>query len=789
MKKLITAFVIFVVCFTVNSAVYAQYFTLEQLNAFLTDERERWDVKGDGKIGLEEAIRALQVAAGMQADVIRPSSPDTDTGTINVLGRGNETYYIHDSTGSGDPLYSAGLNDEIELFPGTYTVTLNNSTQTVTVEAGESELLEAGNVCVAGISAGKFYVHDSMGNELDSAFAGNEINLLPGDYSIRVNDTEQSASVQAGEKTTVTTGTITVSSRFLTGNSRYYVYDPDGNKLSDTHTNKEIKFLPGTYTVSLHGTVQTAEVRAGEKTTLASGTVTVSSSFLTGNSTYYVYDPDGNKLSDTHTNKEIELFPGTYTVSLHDTVQTAEVRAGEKTTLEAGTVTVSSSLPDGNTTYYVYDPDGNRLHYTSTNKEIELFPGTYMLYLHDTERTAEVRAGEKTTLAAGTVTVSSLLLTENSTYYVYDTDGNRLHYTSTNKEIELFPGTYTLYLHDTGRTAEVRAGEKTTLAAGTVTVSSLLLTENSTYYVYDPDGNKLHYTSTNKEIELFPGTYTLSLHDTTQTTVVRAGEKTTLPAGTVTVSSSFLTGNSTYHVYDPDGKKLSYASTNKEIELFPGTYTLSLHDTVRTAEVRAGEKTTLAAGTVTVSGTGSSTYYVYDSTGVRDSLESAKTNEEVELFPGAYTLRLNDTERTTNVQAGEKTTLAAGTVTVSGTGNTTYYVYDSTGVGDSLESAKTNEEVELFPGAYTVWLNNTEGTADVQAGKKAALAAGSVTISRSAGGYAYYYVHALDGNQLYSSYSSSRKNIEFFPGSYTVTVGDNSQTVVVQAGEDMLVNF
>jgi len=43
-------------------------YTLEQLNQAVADEREKWDIAGDGKVGIEEAINALKIITGVQPE-------------------------------------------------------------------------------------------------------------------------------------------------------------------------------------------------------------------------------------------------------------------------------------------------------------------------------------------------------------------------------------------------------------------------------------------------------------------------------------------------------------------------------------------------------------------------------------------------------------------------------------------------------------------------------------------------------------------------------------------------
>lgn len=127
-------FTIFTLLFAFSGIVYAQCFTQEQLDDAAAMERRKWDIKEDGKIGLEEAVRALRVVAGIQEDI---SHPDADMGVITVSGTGKDSYEVYDSTGTGEPLGSAKTNEDVPLPPGEYTVFLNKSVQTAVVQAGK----------------------------------------------------------------------------------------------------------------------------------------------------------------------------------------------------------------------------------------------------------------------------------------------------------------------------------------------------------------------------------------------------------------------------------------------------------------------------------------------------------------------------------------------------------------------------------------------------------------------------------------------------------------------------
>jgi len=130
----------------------------------------------------------------------------------------------------------------------------------------------------------------------------------------------------------------------------------------------------------------------------------------------------------------------------------------------------------------------------------------------------------------------------------------------------------------------------------------------------------------------------------------------------------------------------------------------------------AGQKTVVQAGSVVVSGTGQSKYSVFDAAGTK-SLKDAKTNGEIELLPGSYQVSLNEISQTVNVRAGQKTVVQAGSVVVSGTGQSKYSVFDAAGT-KSLKDAHTNGEIELLPGSYVVKVNDRTFNAQVRAGQR-----------------------------------------------------------------------
>ncbi len=161
---------------------------------------------------------------------------------------------------------------------------------------------------------------------------------------------------------------------------------------------------------------------------------------------------------------------------------------------------------------------------------------------------------------------------------------------------------------------------------------------------------ELSHNFTNKQIELFPGTYTVKLNNIVRTATVQEEQNTIVKSGTVSVSG---TGSTYYYVYDSDFNELSHKFTNKQIELFPGNYTVKLNKTFHAATVQEEQNTVVKSGTVSVSGTGSTYYYVYDSD--FNELAHNFTNKQIDLFPGNYTVKLSDAVQTANVHEEQHT--------------------------------------------------------------------------------------------------------------------------------------
>ncbi len=180
------------------------------------------------------------------------------------------------------------------------------------------------------------------------------------------------------------------------GKDLYDVFrSDDGSKVTTAGTNTAVELEAGSYLVGLGGARQLVTVRAGETTRLGAGTLVVAG---LGESLWAVFDATGAKKIDfTRTNKPVDLLEGSYLVELGGTRRPVVVRADEKTTVEAASLTVAGS---SGSLYGVFDPTGTTKYaFTSVGRTVELLPGFYSVQVAERWfRNLELAAGQRLTL-------------------------------------------------------------------------------------------------------------------------------------------------------------------------------------------------------------------------------------------------------------------------------------------------------------------------------------------------------------------------------------------------------
>ncbi len=418
----------------------------------------------------------------------------------------------------------------------------------------------------------------------------------------------------------------------------------------------------------------------------------------TGKNTFYVYDEfERSTLGSSYTNKEVVLkAPATYVVKLNESRQVVSLQTGQNLVLKAGYVKVAGT---GRDYFYVYDSLGNNNYYSSshyTNKEIELLAGTYTINLNRASQKAVVQAGQTTVLETGSVSVEGIGLADFS--ILNKTETYSSNYRNVNAYAELFPNEYLIQVNNVSRPVTIVANQRTTLKLGSVKVTGLGYFD---YHVYDIlEKNRLYDgRDINKEVEMFAGDYVIYVNGSKRTAKIVEGQQTELKVGALTVTG---VGRGSYRVYDETGKnELVYYQSipvNNVVELFEGTYTIYLNGTKQVAQVKTNQKTVIPSYVATTQATGGQYGELYAN---GDFISSGYFYEQLELFTGTYSLKINGKTQTIVAQSGTPTIVAlnadVSTVTPTPTtpvvtpdGSTTGATTGTTGTGSTTTSGGTS---------------------------------------------------------------------------------------------------
>jgi 6,7-dimethyl-8-ribityllumazine synthase len=198
------------------------------------------------------------------ADVKAGGPTALRAGQLEVAGTADEYYYVLDSAGT--QLASANLQKRMPLFPGTWTVKINNTAVPVEIRPDETASLQTGALMVRGATGEYYYVLNEAGTQLASAQLDKATTLFPGSYKVKLNNSVASVAITAGKLTDLMSGTVTAKKA---GSDYYYVFDGNGSQLTSTQVNRPSALLPGQYTVRIGETKKLATVNAGKDTALA----------------------------------------------------------------------------------------------------------------------------------------------------------------------------------------------------------------------------------------------------------------------------------------------------------------------------------------------------------------------------------------------------------------------------------------------------------------------------------------------------------------------------------------
>jgi 6,7-dimethyl-8-ribityllumazine synthase len=309
------------------------------------------------------------------------------TGAVLVNGKTDEYYAVLDS--ATRQLASAHVASALSLFPGSYTVRLNNSDVGANLQAGALLELKPGTLNV-DVGTDEYYaVLDGGTRQLASSHVGRALGVFAGSYLVRINNSDAKAEVRIGESTSVPAGTLVVHG---STDEYYAVMNNAGLQLASAHLEKPLAFVPGTYNVKVNNTTTPVTVVSGVTAEVKTGAVVLQGST---DEYYAIIDSAGTQLASAHLGRALSLMPGAYRAKLNNIALPVQVDAGHSGEYQSGSLTVRTA---GSDYYAVLDASGTQLVSKQVNQPVSVPAGRYSVRLGNNSRPATVTAGQSVVL-------------------------------------------------------------------------------------------------------------------------------------------------------------------------------------------------------------------------------------------------------------------------------------------------------------------------------------------------------------------------------------------------------
>ena len=309
------------------------------------------------------------------------------TGAVLVNGKTDEYYAVLDS--ATRQLASAHVASALSLFPGSYTVRLNNSDVGANLQPGALLELKPGTLNV-DVGTDEYYaVLDGATRQLASSHVGQALGVFAGSYLVRINNSDTKAEVRTGEFTNVPAGILVVHG---STDEYYAVMNNAGAQLASAHLEKPLAFVPGTYNVKVNNTTTPVTMVSGVTTEVKTGAVVLQGST---DEYYAIIDSAGTQLASAHLGRALSLMPGAYRAKLNNIAMAVQVDAGHSGEYQSGSLTVRTA---GSDYYAVLDASGTQLVSKQVNQPVSVPAGKYSVRLGNNSRPATVTAGQSVVL-------------------------------------------------------------------------------------------------------------------------------------------------------------------------------------------------------------------------------------------------------------------------------------------------------------------------------------------------------------------------------------------------------
>lgn len=298
--------------------------------------------------------------------------------------------------------------------------------------------------------------------------------------------------------------------------------------------------------------------------------------------------------------------------------------------------------------------------------------------------------------------------------------------------------------------------------------------EDTYFYAEDRAGKQLGYQRGGGVLALEPGDYGAQLNGSRHPVTVRRGQVTTCSVATLVTTG---TTGEYYYVLDTLDAQLTYARLSHPTALFPGDYIARVNNSISRINLRPRDTTTLASGTVMVTGTTDEYYYVMTTDGTQ--MAYARLGQPLALLAGDYLARVNNSTSPFTVDPGGTRQIASGTVIGKGSTDQYYYVADT--LGAQLAYARLGNPLAYLPGVYQFRIVSTDLRMTIRPGQVTEIVTGTLVVTGPPEDY--YYILDMAGNQL--GYARLNTPTSLLAGSYIVRAGTGSRDVTITAGETM----
>ncbi|PYT25368.1 MAG: hypothetical protein DMG57_25415 [Acidobacteria bacterium] len=377
-------------------------------------------------------------------------------------------------------------------------------------------------------------------------------------------------------------------------------------------------------------------------------------------------------------------------------------------------------------------------------------------------------------MASGQGAVQVMAVTDTY-FHAFDSAGKQIGSHAANGMLPLRPGDYQIKVNNSVHPISVQSKSLAKCSTGAVQVAGKT---DEYYYVFDGAGTQLASAHINAATSLFPAIYHIRLNNTETTANVQAGSTAELKPGTINVEAPT---DEYYYVFDSAAKQLASSHVAKATGLFAGNYTLKMNNSETKAEIRAGGDSNIPVGTLVAQGSTDEYYYVFNNAGTQ--LASAHLARPLALFPGTFTVKMNNSAMSSTVAPAATTEVITGAIVLQGNTDEYYYIFDQTGT--QLGSAHLGKPLSFVPGEYSAKMNNVRVPVKAEPGRTNEYQMGAVTVK--AGGSDYYYVFDSNGTQLASA--QFNHPVALPAGTYSVKVGNNARPATVTAGQAAVVNW